>query len=160
LKRIKSTLADYGIKLVYQKKPLQAPVDGISFWSNNNPAIGMSLRYKRLDNFSFTLFHELGHVFEHLLNNNKAEFIDLDYKAESSAYKKDPKEKEANNFAEYHLIKKDSWKDFYQKDYNYSDEEIITFAKANKIHPCIVRGKISFKRNNYRIRSDIDFGIY
>ena len=159
LKRVKSTLADYGIKLVYQKKPLQAPVDGISFWSDNNPAIGMSLRYKRLDNFAFTLFHELGHIFEHLLNNHKAEFIDLDYKAQSSAYKKDPIEKEANQFAEYHLISKDNWKAFYQKNKTYCDNEIIAFAKANKIHPCIVRGKISFKRNNYRIRSAIDFEI-
>ncbi len=133
LKRVDSTLTEYGIELVDQKKPLQAPVDGISFWSNHNPAIGMSLRYKRLDNFAFTLFHELGHIFEHLLNNNKAEFIDLDYKAESHAYK---------------------------KDHFYTDEEIITFAKANKIHPCIVRGKISFKRDKYRIRSAIDFGIY
>ncbi len=159
LDKVQHTLSAFGIKLVYQKKPPQAPVDGISFWSDKNPAIGMSLRYKRLDNFAFTLFHELAHIFEHLLNNHKAEFIDLDYKAQSSAYKKDPKEMEANQFAECHLINKANWKAFYQKSKTYTDDEIIAFAKANKIHPCIVRGRISFKRNNYRIRSAIDFEI-
>lgn len=160
LERVQNLLKEFGIKLIYQQKPPKAPIDGISFWSNQNPAIGISLRYKRLDNFAFTLFHELGHIYEHLLNNNSAEFIDLDYKVQSNAYKKDPKEKEANLFAEQQLIDKDAWKSFYKKNDNYSDEEIIAFAKANKIHPCIVRGKISFKRNNYRIRSDIDFSIY
>lgn len=77
----------------------------------------------------------------------------------SNAYKKDQKEKEANQFAEHYLMDEDNWKVFYKKDYPYIDEEIIAFAKANKIHPRIVKGKISFKRNNYRIRSNIDFDI-
>jgi hypothetical protein len=40
--------------------------------ADNRPVIGLTLRHDRLDNFWFTLFHEIGHVLKHLSPENPA----------------------------------------------------------------------------------------
>jgi HTH-type transcriptional regulator/antitoxin HigA len=156
LKKVQSKLHDYGIKLIYQTKGEKTPVDGVSFWSDGNPAIGMTLRHNRLDNFAFTLFHELGHIYEHLINNNNAEFIDLDVKNEEEEYKNSIEEKQANTFAQNGLINKDDWEQFKRNlHFNNNDENIKAFAKKIKINPCIIRGRICFELNDYRSYTSI-----
>jgi HTH-type transcriptional regulator/antitoxin HigA len=160
LNKVQSKLKEHGIKLIYQTKGEKTPVDGVSFWSNGNPAIGMTLRHKRLDNFAFTLFHELGHVYEHLVNNNTAEFIDLDIKSEEEEYKNSAEEKEANAFAQKGLINEQEWKEFSKNlEFKNNDESIKAFAKKVKIHPCIVRGRICFTLNDYRSYTGISHDI-
>jgi len=158
--KVKNLLAVYGIKLIYQEKGESTPIDGVSFWSGNNPAIGMTLRHKRLDNFSFTLFHELGHIFNHLVKDKNAEFIDLKTINEDKEYKNSKEEVEANIFAMDFLIDKDAWNSFFTKQLNYTDDMIIAFAKKCDCHPCIVRGRINHENNNYRIKTKIDYSIY
>lgn len=160
LKKVETKLNEYGIKIVYQSKGEKTPVDGISFWSNGNPAIGMTLRHSRLDNFAFTLFHELGHIFEHLINNNTAEFIDLDAKNEAEEYKNSAEEKEADSFAENNLISKENWAQFSKNLItNNNDQSIKAFAKKVNIHPCIVRGRVCFTLNDYRSKTSINSDI-
>lgn len=156
---IKEKLEEFGIKLIYQRKGEKTPVDGISFWSKGNPAIGMSLRHNRLDNFAFTLFHELGHVFEHLINNNKAEFVDLISSKEEKEYKNSIEEKEANQFAQDHLIDPLLWKDFFEKHQSFTDDNILEFAEKSNIHPCIVRGRLCYTFNFYKAKTSIDYSI-
>lgn len=161
LEKVQNTLHENGIKLVYQTKGEKTPVDGVSFWSHGNPAIGMTLRHNRLDNFAFTLFHELGHIYEHLINNNEAEFIDLDLKNEEEEYKNSNDEKQANHFAQNALIKDEDWNTFSKSiTSSNNDETIIAFAKKVKIHPSIVRGRVCFALNNFRtytlIKNDIN----
>jgi HTH-type transcriptional regulator / antitoxin HigA len=156
LNRVQEILHNNGIKLVFQIKGEKTPVDGVSFWSNGNPAIGMTLRHKRLDNFAFTLFHELGHIYEHLINNNEAEFIDLEIKNEADDYKNSPEEKEANYFAQNGLITEKDWKQYKDETfYLNNDDAIIAFAKKIKINPCIIRGRVCFETNDYRSFSAI-----
>ncbi len=151
LDSVQNLLHENGIKLVYQTKAEKTPVDGVSFWSNGNPAIGLTLRHSRLDNFAFTLFHELGHIYEHLINNNEAEFIDLDYKNENEEYRNSNEEKQANNFAQNELIKDEDWSKFKNSiAFKNNDQAIIAFAKQVTIHPSIVRGRVCFTLNNYR----------
>lgn len=151
LNSVQNILHENGIKLVYQTKGEKTPVDGVSFWCNGNPAIGMTLRHSRLDNFAFTLFHELGHIYEHLINNNEAEFIDLDFKNENEEYRNSIEEKQANHFAQNELINNEDWNKFKNNIvFNNNDEAIITFAKQVKIHPSIVRGRVCFTLNNFR----------
>lgn len=159
LERVKQLLSEFGIKLVYQHKGEKTPVDGISFWSDGNPAIGMSLRHNRLDNYAFTLFHELGHIYEHLVNNNNAEFIDLINNREDDIYKDSIEEKEANDFAHYFLMDNTSWNTFFERNLNFSDPLIISFAEEIGVHPCIVRGRICFTINQYAAKTNIDYSI-
>ena len=160
LNKVHEKLQEYGIKLVYQAKGEKTPVDGVSFWSEGNPAIGMTLRHNRLDNFAFTLFHELGHIYEHLVNNNTAEFIDLDIKNEEEEYKNSSEEKEANIFAQNGLIDEIEWREFNKNlSFKNNDTVIKTFAKKVKIHPCIVKGRICYTLNDYRTYSKISHDI-
>ncbi|WP_293894430.1 HigA family addiction module antitoxin [Flavobacterium sp.] len=160
LNKVQAKLHEYGIKLIYQTKGEKTPIDGVSFWSEGNPAIGMTLRHNRLDNFAFTLFHELGHVYEHLINNNTAEFIDLDIKNEEEEYKNSVEEKQANTFAQTSLIKNEDWEQ-YSKNIHFgqSEESIKAFAKKVKIHPSIVKGRVCFTLNDYRLFTKISHDI-
>jgi HTH-type transcriptional regulator/antitoxin HigA len=159
LSKSKNILSSFGIKLIYQEKGEKTPVDGISFWSNGNPAIGMTLRHSRLDNFAFTLFHELGHIFEHLINNNNSEFIDLKASSEADDYKNSIEEIEANTFATNHLIDEKCFKEFYNSTTDFSDELIVSFSNAIGVHPSIVRGRISFESKSYAKFTKIDNSI-
>jgi HTH-type transcriptional regulator/antitoxin HigA len=153
-------LAEYGIKLIVQPHPEKCAVDGISFWSNGNPAIGISIRHKRIDNFAFTIMHELGHVFKHLINNNTAEFIDLDKEHNVPEYKNSKEEKEANEFASNSLIVNDEWKRFKSSNPSFNKVAIVEFAKTNKINPAIVQGRYCFEMEFYGIKSSIDKTLY
>ncbi|MCX2478564.1 HigA family addiction module antitoxin [Pedobacter sp. MC2016-15] len=151
----KKILLKYGIKLVIQPHPEKCAVDGIAFWSDGNPAIGVSLRHKRVDNFAFTILHELGHIFLHLVNNNNAEFIDLDSETE---YGQSSEEKEANNFSKNTLIPLAEWKEFMsKKSSNIHKEKVVQdFANAQNIHPAIVYGRFSIETGIYKIRTKIE----
>lgn len=154
------TLAKYGIKLIVQSHPEKCAVDGISFWSNGNPAIGMSLRHKRIDNFAFTIMHELGHIYLHLINNNKAEFIYLEKEYNTSEYKKSKEEKEANEFSRNSLIEKNEWNNFIDDNPFFVEESIKSFAHKMEIHPAIVLGRYCFEKDNFRMKSSIDKTLF
>ena len=154
------TLSEYGIKLIVQSHPEKCAVDGISFWSNGNPAIGISIRHKRIDNFAFTIMHELGHVFKHLINNNTAEFIDLDKEHNTSEYKNSKEEKEANEFARNSFIDIEEWKNFEVANPVFNKQAILEFATTSKLHPAIVQGRYCFEKDFYGIKSSIDKGLY
>ncbi len=70
----KRILSKYGIKLVIENKLEKTPIDGMAFWSGDNPTIALTLRYKRIDNFAFNIFHELGHIVNDLYANREGKF--------------------------------------------------------------------------------------
>lgn len=88
-------LNEYGIKFVHIKKLDKIYVDGMAFWEGENPTIALTLRYDRIDNFAFNIFHELGHIIKHLKKDTQNNFIcDLEAKTIDNC------EIEANEFAE------------------------------------------------------------
>lgn len=150
----KKILKKYGIKFLILNRPNQTPVDGKSFMSGKNPAIVLTLKYKRLDNYAYTLFHELGHVFEHLTNKKHPEFSTEEFFTNS--VNNEIVEFQADAYATNNLIDQELWNDFVSFNDEFSDEVIIEFAHDNKIHPGIVRGRVCFEYNEYyRKRSRI-----
>ncbi|WP_417612574.1 HigA family addiction module antitoxin [Owenweeksia hongkongensis] len=144
INRTKELLAEYGVKFFILDRPSKTPVDGKSFMSKGVPTIVLTLKYKRLDNFAFTVMHELGHVYRHLTQK--------DYSSHSfftNNTDNDILEFEANEFARNELIPKEAFDSFIQTYPVYTDAIIRRFAKENKIHPGIVRGRICFEFNNY-----------
>lgn len=149
----KKLLAEYGIKLIFQEKFEKTPVDGYSFWSQDNPAIGLTLRHKRIDNFAFTIFHELGHIYMHLQKDKTTQFIDLEKKNSSNSIK----EQEADSFAQESLISEEQWTELIS---NYSgDDSIISFSKKYKINPAIPLGRLCYESDFYAFKSKIDKAI-
>jgi len=144
LEDIKNILNIYGIKFLYIENPKKCAVDGVSFWSEGNPTICLSLRNKNLDSFAFTLFHELSHIYLHLINNNEREYINLEEKHLKE-------EQEADSLASEKLIPKEIWKNL--RSINFYDEvSVRNKAEIYEIHPAILQGRFSNNTRNYKIR--------
>ena len=75
-----SALLEKGITVIIEPRLNQTHLDGSALLSpGGRPVIGLTLRQDRLDNFWFTLFHELGHVLLHLSCGNPAIFdVEID----------------------------------------------------------------------------------
>jgi HTH-type transcriptional regulator/antitoxin HigA len=97
--------------------------------------------------------HELGHVFLHLVNNNTAEFIEIE--TADSDYKNSKEELEANDFARNALINKDAWQLFYNENPFFDEAAAVSFANKQKVHPAVVQGRYIFETENYGVRSGI-----
>jgi HTH-type transcriptional regulator/antitoxin HigA len=158
----KKLLNEAGIKFVIQDKPEQTPVDGVAFWCDKHPAIGLTRRYNRLDNFAFTLFHELGHVYLHTPKIKGDLSIDLIDNLDDYSYNsKREEEIEANEFASNNLIPEEAWERFTREHYGFSDSAIEEFADEIEIHPAIVVGRLRFEnpilyRRRFRISNEIE----
>ncbi|MFB2760630.1 ImmA/IrrE family metallo-endopeptidase [Shewanella xiamenensis] len=153
--QVKSILAENGIALFYEPAIKNSGVDGVTGkLPDGTPYIGMSLRHSRLDNFWFTLLHELGHVVLHydLLD----EPIIDNFDEETGSPSESEIESEANHFALNHLIPLRTWKTskvFFGK---YSDKDtVVELAKQIGTHPAIVAGRVRKEFNDYRVHSDI-----
>nr|WP_298996223.1 ImmA/IrrE family metallo-endopeptidase [uncultured Allomuricauda sp.] len=141
-------LAKYGIKFVILDRPPQTPADGKSFISGKNPAIALSLKYKRLDNFAFTLMHELGHIFLHFTNpNEKSKYKGQEFFVNSS--NSFIEEFQADSYAQKSLIPEELWEDFILLSYDFSDDTILEFSEEHRIHPGIVRGRVCHEYPEY-----------
>jgi HTH-type transcriptional regulator / antitoxin HigA len=152
---LQELLKKYGIKLLFQEKFEKTPIDGYSFWSENNPAIALTLRHKRIDNLAFSLMHELAHIELHLNENKNSEFLDLTI----SNTKRSEKENEADKAAQENLISTEEWKDFMNNYTPYDDEQINCFSEKYKIHPYIVFGRINHEMNFYGRKTQINKNI-
>lgn len=148
-KRVVDYLQDAGIQLVIEFHLSNTYLDGATFLlSDGSPVIGMTLRYDRLDNFWFVLFHELIHIIKHLHKGDiESIFDDLDAKAEDI-------EQEADVQAGEILVPEDRWNTALAR-YLRSKDSILDFANELGIHQAIVAGKIRREANNYMILTDM-----
>lgn len=104
--------------------------------------IGLTLRHDRLDNFWFTLFHEVGHVLLHLGKDEDRFFDDTESGDQSRL------EDQANEFASQHLIPEWEWQ---RIQYLKTAVEIKAEAKRLKISPAIIAGRLRRQANDYKI---------
>ncbi len=95
IKNIVEELKNIGVRIVFLPHFSKTRVDGAACWlDSTSPVIIMSLRYERIDNFYFTLLHEIGHLILHDFLPAGSCFID-----DIHSPSKDDKEEEANEFA-------------------------------------------------------------
>lgn len=149
-------LHKYGIKFLVQERFKQSPIDGYSFWSSENPTIVVTMRKKFLDNFAFTIMHELGHVFTHLVADKNVDFLDIEYPNRSLSVK----EQEAHHFAQQCFLKDATWNEFFSRNIKFSypstEKEMVQLAVKEKIHPSIILGRYCFETRNFAIKTSID----
>ena len=149
-KRARDLLARKGIVLVVERHLSGSYLDGAAMLADDEtPAVGLTLRYDRLDNFWFVLMHELGHVFLHLFDGLHFDFFDEEGSGET-----DTIEAEADEFALDALIPKDLWNGCLSR-FELSEQAVRMDAQKIGIHPSIIAGRIRKERKNYAILTNL-----
>ena len=143
IRHIPRILGDAGIRFVIVESMPKAKIDGATFWLNDEPVIVLSLRFDRVDNFWFTLMHEMSHV-ENGEGKTEA-IIDIDLLGEEQPDKPDF-EKRADTDAAAFCINPSLLDDFIVRvNGYYLEAKILGFALVNKIHPGIVVGQLQHR---------------
>lgn len=137
-------LKEAGIIVVIEPHLPKTLLDGAAVRDANRRIIGLTLRHDRLDNFWFTLMHELAHVLLHLDSDSEA-FIDL----MESVVEDDVIENEANRYAKEALVPRTVWRrsDAYRLQ---DSQSVIKLAEQLEVHPAVVAGRIRWETSNYR----------
>lgn len=137
-------LNEKGIILIIEPHLKGTLLDGAALKDKDGtPIIGLTLRYDRLDNFWFTLLHEVIHVWKHL-DSEDAFMDDLDVSSE------DRREAEANRLASEAFIPRGIWR--RSRAYiEPSNENIEILAKELRIHPAIIAGRLRKDLGNYTL---------
>ena len=149
--RVKKELNQFGIKMLLIEKLKKTPIDGFSFWSDRNPVIALTLRYNRIDNFAFTVMHEIGHIDLHLRNDRSKKFMDLTKKNNLDNYEND-----ADSYAQEKLISKEVWNDIIENHIPLNDDKIIAIGNRHRINPAILLGRVCYEMNYYAMRTMIN----
>ena len=147
-------LAGKGIVLVVEPHFDNTYLDGAAFLlPDRTPVIGMTLRHDRIDNFWFTLLHELGHIFLHYNKGLEFGFVDdLDVGGKTEI------EREADGFARSALVPDKIWNTAPAR-FATSIDLVNEFAEACGIHSAVVVGRMQYERKDYKLfRSSLGQG--
>lgn len=136
--KIPQILCNLGIRLVFVPHLPQTRVDGAAFWlDKSSPVVALSLRMDRIDNFWFTLMHELVHVMEGARTSGS--YLDQDIINDPG----NEMERKINQKARDFLIPPDRFNAFVTRTKPFfSRSAVLAFAKELGIHPSIVVGRL------------------
>ena len=149
----KGLLVKRGISLVIEKHLPRTYLDGVVLrLGDGRPVIGLTLRYDRIDNFWFCLLHELAHVGRHMDNDRGEAFVDDFTLRKLEGRREDPREMQADEWAEEALIPRSVWETSAVRD-RPTTIAVMNLANALQVHPAIVAGRVRYERKNYRLLS-------
>jgi len=128
--KIKECLVNCGVALVFLPHLKGSFLQGASFLDGNKIVVGLTARGKDADKFWFSLFHELAH-------------IALGHVGQLNGTSEDD-ERTANKWSGDMLI---ASKDFetFRRNRDYSERNVLRFAKAQGIAPGIVVGRMQLE---------------
>lgn len=138
IQKIPNILNGIGIHIVVLPHLSKTRLDGAAFFIEDNPVIALTMRYDRVDNFWFTLLHELGHIFA----NHKGVFLDDMDKVENR-----PEETEANQLASKWLVDDNAFNSFVaEQKGKFSKKSVQEFAQSQNRHPGIIVGRLHYEK--------------
>lgn len=152
-KGIKEILGKYGIAYSVVPKLEKTPIDAASMKIGEHPAIITTHRYNDMSRLVFNVLHELGHIEKHMYSSVGDVFV-----ATGETYPSDdPKEKEANVFAQNMLIEEAVWNKMMLSGVTSLRMGSIVsrlkeLSKENHLDPNIVIWRYKFESNNYQLR--------
>jgi len=132
----------HGIHLVVEPHLPKTYLDGAAcIGPAGNPVIALTLRHDRLDNFWFTLMHELAHLVLHLRQDSGWFIDDLD------AEDQDRVEREADELAGETLIPNSLWDASKPRD----TASVRSFAQTLGIAPEIIAGRLRREQRDHKL---------
>jgi HTH-type transcriptional regulator/antitoxin HigA len=147
--RIPHILLNCGVRFVLVEALSGSKIDGVCVWVNGQPAIGMTTRLDRLDNFAFVLRHECEHVLQG--DGRDASFMPVD---EIGINFEDviglPEEDRANREAAEFCVPRQLLNSFIQRKSPFiSEQDVLQFAARVETNPAIVIGQIQRQTKKY-----------
>lgn len=148
-RRVKEAFERFGVRLLYIEKVGHIPVDGLSFWIDENPTVVITRRMPNIDNFAFSTMHELGHIQLHLSRNSQA-LVNLD------GEDIDEIEAEANKYARDSFVSQEEWDKFMRHIANCNPYAVHVPIKKEaeklRVNPQILYGRYMNDTGLYRLR--------
>lgn len=139
-------LRDAGISLVIERHLPGTLLDGAALAAADHHAIvAMTLRHDRLDNFWFTLLHEIGHLKLHIRLGEYAAIFD-----DNDAPAADKIEQDADYFAQEALIPEASW-NLAVSRFTQSEKAVLTDAKRFGVAPAVIAGRVRRDADDYTL---------
>ena len=147
LGQVVKVLSSCGIRLVLVECR-NGKIDGVCTWlCPDRPVIGLTLRYDRIDNFWFTLRHEL----EHVLQGPKV-VTDVDCElGKASNGTVNQYEDEANQAAQDFCLSEDLYSRLVRETTSLSADTIVRFAAKNGLNPSVLAGQVRHRLSKYNI---------
>lgn len=144
-------LRKIGVKVIIERHLPKTFLDGATILEDKeNPVIGITLRYDRLDNFWFTLTHEVAHISRHY-GQNIDTFYDeklLEKDAGQMSEEEYKREHEADEWSEEAILPESKWEISNAK---ITPSPMATQSLANElgIHIAVIAGVVRFKHQNF-----------
>jgi len=142
----KEYLLKSGIHFVVERHLPHTHLDGAAIrLPDGSPLVALTLRHDRLDNFWFTLCHELAHIALHFDSVEWTAFFDDLDKNETNTYEVD-----ADCWATEALIPSEVW-NAADIGHTPSTQKIVDLATGLRINPAIPAGRIRREKSDYKI---------
>lgn len=149
-RKVPRILMECGIRFVVVESLPAAKIDGVCCWLNENePVVGITFRFDRIDNFWFVLRHELEHV-RRRHGGGKA-ILDTELEGERAGTSKVPEEEaEANTAAADFCVPRSRMDSFIaRKEPFFAERDILGFAATLGVHPGLVAGQLQHRTGRY-----------
>jgi HTH-type transcriptional regulator/antitoxin HigA len=142
-------LMECGVKFILVEKLQNAKIDGVCFWIDGTPVVGMSTQRDTIDNFWFVLRHELEHVLRG--HGQTAEMIDDDIQAERADNAAIPMDEAVANAAALEFCVTSKFDSFLMRKHPfYYERDVIAFCRVVNRHPGIIVGQMQRRTKNYK----------
>lgn len=149
IRHVPKILSASGIRFVIVESLPNSKLDAACFWlDDDTPVIAMTLRYDRIDNFWFTLRHEL----EHIINGDGKQTAIIDEDVGISSDDLPIEEQKANQAAADFCVPKAKLDSYIIRAgaYIFAEKKIIAFAGVNKLHVGLVVGQLHNRTGKYQ----------
>ena len=144
-------LNECGVRFVVVEALASSKIDGACFWlDGSQPAIALSTRLDRIDNFWFVLRHEVEHVLcEH--GKQATVIFDEDLSDESNENQIE-EERAANHAASVFPFDRAEFENYIVtvQPYYFAEQKVLNFSARLGIHPGIVVGKLQRRFGEYQ----------
>jgi len=146
-------LAEAGVRFLIVEGLPGAQIDGVTMWLNaKSPVIALTLRFDRVDNFWFVLRHEIEHVLRNEGRDEAAVDVNIGPGAENTSGNLPKEEKIANAAAVEFSVPQNQFLEFLEDLVDsFSEQKLIDFANAIRLHPGILVGQIQKHLERYDI---------
>ncbi|OXE35592.1 MAG: addiction module antidote protein [Phenylobacterium zucineum] len=144
IRHVPKILAECGVRLIVVEPIPGSEIQGVCFWLEGQPVVGLTLKGDYIDRFWFNLRHEL----EHVLNGDGQDDPITDEFNESSGGERDPCEVAADAAAAEFCVPQAQLNNFVARhDPAYSHLNFLGFSRLMRRHPGIVAGQLQRKIN-------------